>query len=451
MLTNLKLFWKLALIAVLTPVMVAIVAGIALQGTATLKSEYDNLYSFMLIPIMRLDEGNLHLAQLDARIHDLARPDVPAGDKLALAAAIKAEDQAMMAVIAQYEKQWVTTLSPDFTATLKSLGQQPLQTDEANDMKQFHIAYDAYASQRDQLTAGVAINLRDLDQNVAQMTAAFTALVNVNRQFADLSNQGAQAAVARNEWSVLVAGVVGSLLASYFIQKPLNQARQELRERRQAEAAVQRANAYNRSLLEASPVMLVVTTPDGQIRDLNLATEQISGYSRNELLGTNIGDRVLDQEAARQGLQQAMAGGTLRDLEVSLRHRDGAVISLLCNAAVYRDETGQVMGAVVAARDITERKRAEIELAKSEEKFAKAFRSSPVAMSINDLGATSRLMDVNAAFEQVTGHRRDDILGLNPIQLGLYADPQVRDEILQRLRAEGRVQDFEHRFTRKKW
>jgi len=50
---NVKLFWKFATLAAMIPLIAAIVAGLALRGTATVKYEFDNLYGFMLIPISR--------------------------------------------------------------------------------------------------------------------------------------------------------------------------------------------------------------------------------------------------------------------------------------------------------------------------------------------------------------------------------------------------------------
>ena len=66
MIANLKMTMKFILLAVLIPISAGVVALIALRGTEKLKYEYDNLYGFMLLPIMDIDQGNLHLlAQLD--------------------------------------------------------------------------------------------------------------------------------------------------------------------------------------------------------------------------------------------------------------------------------------------------------------------------------------------------------------------------------------------------
>jgi PAS domain S-box-containing protein len=137
--------------------------------------------------------------------------------------------------------------------------------------------------------------------------------------------------------------------------------------RRAAEAEAGRkeawlANAYNRSLIEASLDPLVTIGCDGKITDLNIATEKLIGYSRSELIGTAFSDYFTEPEKAQTGYQHVFREGLVRDYTLETRHRDGHKIPVLYNASVYRDETGQVAGVVAAAHDITERRRAESEI-----------------------------------------------------------------------------------------
>jgi methyl-accepting chemotaxis protein len=60
MVRRLKLMWKLALIAVLTPASIFLVLLLALRGTWELQSEYDTLYGFKLVPILELSLANGH-------------------------------------------------------------------------------------------------------------------------------------------------------------------------------------------------------------------------------------------------------------------------------------------------------------------------------------------------------------------------------------------------------
>lgn len=129
--------------------------------------------------------------------------------------------------------------------------------------------------------------------------------------------------------------------------------------RKNAERELRRANAYNRSLIEASLDPLVTIGPDGRITDVNSSTEEITGYPRGELIGTDFSDYFVDREAAGRGYRTVFREGTVRDYPLEIRHRDGHTTAVLYNATVYRGEDGNVIGVFAAARDITERKRAE--------------------------------------------------------------------------------------------
>ena len=127
----------------------------------------------------------------------------------------------------------------------------------------------------------------------------------------------------------------------------------------QAEEALRLASAYNRSLIEASLDVMVTIGPDGKITDVNAEAETITGRSREELIGTSFSSYFTDPEKARAGYLKAFEEGLIRDYPLGLRHRDGHVTPVLYNASTFRDETGDVRGVFVVARDITEQKRTE--------------------------------------------------------------------------------------------
>ncbi len=136
-------------------------------------------------------------------------------------------------------------------------------------------------------------------------------------------------------------------------------------QRRKAEEALRLSNIYNRSLIEASLDPSVTIGRDGKIKDVNGATEQVTGYSRNYLIGTDFSYYFTEPEKAYTGYQQVFIDGKVRDYPLEIQHKDGQVTPVLYNASVYRDENGEVIGVFAAARDITERKKAEEALKKA--------------------------------------------------------------------------------------
>ena len=140
-------------------------------------------------------------------------------------------------------------------------------------------------------------------------------------------------------------------------------------ERHLADEAARRTGAYNRSLIEASLDPLVTIAPDGKITDVNNATEKATGLSRQQLIGTDFSDYFTDPGKARAGYEQVFREGLIKDYELEIRRRDGHVTPVLYNASVYRHEAGDVIGVFAAARDISERKRAEEEIRKLNEEL----------------------------------------------------------------------------------
>jgi len=136
----------------------------------------------------------------------------------------------------------------------------------------------------------------------------------------------------------------------------------DITELRRAQEELRRAGIYNRSLIEASIDPLVTIGPDGRITDVNHATEETTGYTRDELIGTDFLNYFTDPERARTGYLQVFREGSVRDYGLEIRHKDGTVTPVHYNATVYRDESGEVIGVFAAARDVTELKRIEQDL-----------------------------------------------------------------------------------------
>ena len=117
--------------------------------------------------------------------------------------------------------------------------------------------------------------------------------------------------------------------------------------------------AYARSLIEASLDPLLTISPAGKIMDVNHATEIATGVSRQELIGQDFSDYFTEPEKAKEGYRQVFSQGMVRDYPLAIRHVSGQVTEVIYNASLYTNEAGEVQGVFAAARDITERKRAE--------------------------------------------------------------------------------------------
>ncbi len=172
----------------------------------------------------------------------------------------------------------------------------------------------------------------------------------------------------------------------------------DITDQKRAEEEVRLAYAYNRNLIEVNLDPLVTVSPDGRIADANTATERVTGYSREELIGTDFSDYYTEPEKAKTGYLLAFEKGAVKDYELAIRHRDGHVTPVLYNASVYRDETGKVSGVFAAARDMTDQRRLESELRHSQKMEAIGTLAGGIAHDFNNmlaaiLGFTEMVME----------------------------------------------------------
>ncbi len=175
------------------------------------------------------------------------------------------------------------------------------------------------------------------------------------------------------------------------------------------------ASNYARSLIEASLDPLVTINTEGQITDVNSATEKVTGLARTALVGSDFANYFTLPERARAGYRLAFENGFVTDYPLAIRHVSGHVTEVLYNANVYRDDHGMVLGVFAAARDVTERNKAESLI-----QAASVFGHSREAILI--CGADTLVINANQSFTRITGFEANEVLGGPPALL--HSDQQ---------------------------
>ena len=115
---------------------------------------------------------------------------------------------------------------------------------------------------------------------------------------------------------------------------------------------------YASSLIEASLDPLITISIDGKIMDMNKAKIEITGVDRDKLIGTNFYDYFTEPQKAQKVYQKIFSAGSVKNFPLTFCHINGKLTDVLFNGSVFKDEQGNVLGAVVTARDITEHKMA---------------------------------------------------------------------------------------------
>ena len=222
---------------------------------------------------------------------------------------------------------------------------------------------------------------------------------------------------------------------------------EDITERKQAEGALHESEERFRVIFEKANDAIHINNDDDEILAVNSRMCELMGYSREELLKMHIADlqapeirqhgSVIKNELARHG-SDVFEGINL--------HRDGQRIPVEISVGRIELPSGDMYISVV--RDITERKRAEVALRESEERFTKAFRSIPDALVISRL-EDGKIVEVNDSWHNVFGYSREEVIGKSSLALNLFADPAERQRAMALLREQGFVRDFELQIRQK--
>ena len=180
-------------------------------------------------------------------------------------------------------------------------------------------------------------------------------------------------------------------------------------EQKRVEEQSRAASLYARSLIEASIDPLVTISPDGKITDVNKTTELVTGVSREQLIGSDFSEYFTEPEKAREGYQEVFTKGFVKDYPLTIRHTSGRVTEVLYNASVYKNEAGEVQGVFAAARDITERMRAEEAMRRSEERYRSLVIAT--AQIVWTTNAQGEVVDDIPTWRAFTGQSEEEIKG----------------------------------------
>jgi PAS domain S-box-containing protein len=108
-------------------------------------------------------------------------------------------------------------------------------------------------------------------------------------------------------------------------------------------------------LIEASQDLLVTVNLQGIIIDTNEAAVKITGIDRDALLGSEFFTYFMEPELVRAVHQEVLATGAVTNVPLTLLHSNGTPTEVLFDGAVYKDDHGKLLGAVIVAREIAEK------------------------------------------------------------------------------------------------
>ena len=196
--------------------------------------------------------------------------------------------------------------------------------------------------------------------------------------------------------------------------------------RKQAEEALAESEQRFRRLSEAA-FEGIAFSENGVLVDANEAFVGMYLCSLEELVGKPVMELVAPEH--RELVAEKIRSGYEEVYECKGIRKDGSLIDLEIHGRPVTRQ-GRKMR-MTAIRDITERKKAEVELQESEERLKILFEYAPDGIYLNDLNGN--LVDGNKAAEELAGYAREELIGKNFAEAGLLS-PQDTEKAVARLR-----------------
>ena len=196
-----------------------------------------------------------------------------------------------------------------------------------------------------------------------------------------------------------------------------------------------------------SPIGIFIVE-DGNFQFVNPEFRRISGFAEKDLLGVESLQIVVpeDRSMVRENAGKMLKGESSLPYQHRIVRKDGDIRWIVeAIAPIVFEGRKAALGFFL---DTTEQELAKEAIYLSEDKFQKAFRSSPDWFVISTMEC-GMYVDVNEAFLRTTGYRREEVIGRTSTELNIWADPNKRNEMLQSLRENGVVRNMEAQFRSK--
>jgi PAS domain S-box-containing protein len=220
------------------------------------------------------------------------------------------------------------------------------------------------------------------------------------------------------------------------LEKKVTERTTELQEnQKELESAVERS----RLLLDSAGEGIFGVDPEGNVAFINPAASRMLGYDPEELIGRDVHAEVHHSHADGSHYPKD-------DCPMYLTHREGTAHNVTDEVLWHKDGTqvpveytsmpvrkdGQVVGAVVTFRDITERRAMEVQLEATKSQLQNILDTSPIGVAFSTQG---KIHFANPRFKEMFG------VGVGEASPDLYVHPEDRDALVRELKEKGKVEN----------
>jgi PAS domain S-box-containing protein len=221
----------------------------------------------------------------------------------------------------------------------------------------------------------------------------------------------------------------------------------DISDRKLAEQRLREMEERFRSLIENTDDLIAVTDPDGFFVFMSPSMERALGCSLEEARTRRFEEFLhLNDLAPTLAVRRQAIENPLQAYAVNhrLKCQDGIWLQAESHLKYMRLAKGKGE-IIINSRDIGERNQALEALRLSEEKFSKAFRTNPDAISISRL-RDGTFLEVNDGFTSITGRTKDQVIGKSSSDIDLWSNPEDLKRFVRMLVRTGEVTGYEAEF-----
>jgi PAS domain S-box-containing protein len=219
--------------------------------------------------------------------------------------------------------------------------------------------------------------------------------------------------VRKRDGSIFYADIVSSLVTIAGKTYLMGSFR-DITERKKAEKEIREARDFLENVFKTTADGIIVNDSRGFITMANDAASKILGYSHDEILGMHsaeFGSAGDLHEKGKALVTRLLENGVVIGEEHTWVRKDGSLIDIEINAALLQDSEGNLTGSVANIRDITERKKAEEALKKSEKRHHNLIEFANIGIIAAE---HDKITHVNRRAEEIYGYSREELIGKSP-------------------------------------
>jgi PAS domain S-box-containing protein len=220
---------------------------------------------------------------------------------------------------------------------------------------------------------------------------------------------------------------------------------------RAAEESLRRNENLLRALADNSPDAIFVKDTESRWLIANPAVLRLVGKTAQDAMGRTDGELFAAPGiggALMENDRGLLAAGQPRTFEETLEDTEGRRRVFLSTKAPWRDAKGMIIGLVGISRDVTDAKRAEEALRRSEEKFSLAFASNPAAIAVTRL-EDGAFLEVNDTWVALLGYSREEAVGMSSRTMNIWPSTDASSRFVRMLKEKGSIRGWEQEFFKK--